>query len=38
LEFQTFDAKFGEHLVSKFDFDFSFHENDALFELVDSKN
>jgi hypothetical protein len=37
LESQTFDAKFGS-LVSKFDFiDFSFHENDVLFELVDSK-
>jgi hypothetical protein len=29
----------GSALVSKFDFiDFSFHENDMLFELVDSKN
>jgi hypothetical protein len=28
----------GSALVSKFDFiDFSFHENDMLFELVDSK-
>ena len=35
---QHFMSSLGSCLISKFDFiDFSFHENDTLFELVDSK-